>query len=531
MRRSLIAVAAAIGLAVAASTPVFAQSQALRQSQSQARPQPLLAPDQALTGELSPLDHQRRSGKYEDVYRLEGRRGQRVEIELTSDDFDPYLLINGPGGFSVVNDDKADEQRGSRLTVELPGDGVYRVSVTSFEASAMGSYRIAARPAAADAVLDKVLPSTPIQLGAAVAGKLEDGDSSAGGAGRVQDRFRLSGRRGERVRIAVTSGDFDPVVRLQLPDGTILANDDHGESTDSRIETVLADDGDYLIAVASYGGDRSGSYRLAVEPLAGNPRHAELRGGARVIAVAIGVSDYTRISGLPHTDKDAQSLVGDLRMAGLLHPASTLLTNAEATKEAVGAALAKAAAAAGPEDLVMFFFSGHGDQVDVKRDPRELDGRAETLELYDAALRDSELETMLAGVNGRMLLVAIDACFSGGFRNVVNRPHVMGLFSSEEDMTSLVADPLGAGGYLSHYLRLGLAGEADHDGDKVITSGELTTYLRRRFRLQGDIPATTREDEANYQHLLVERGGVHIEEGVVRLSGENRVAQASGASR
>jgi len=518
MRTSLIAIAAAIGLA-ATATPAFAQPKP--------RPPMVLAPGQNLSGELSPLDTQRRSGKFEDVYRLEGRRGERVEIELSSDDFDPYLLVNGPNGFAVANDDKAKEQRGSRLTIELPTDGVYRVSVTSFEASAMGAYRIAARPAAADAALDKVLPSSPIQLGAAISGRLEGSDTAAGGEGAVQDRYRLTARRGERVRIGVSSDDFDPVVRLQLPDGTILANDDHGESTDSRIETVLADDGDYVISVSAYGDEPTGAYRLAVEPQAGNPRHADLRGGARVIAVAVGVSDYARISGLPHTDKDARSLVGELRKAGLLHPASTLLTNGQATKEAVRAAIAKAASAAGPDDLVMFFFSGHGDQVDVKADARELDGRAETLELYDLALRDSELETLLAGVNSRMLLVAIDACFSGGFRNLVNRPNVIGLFSSEEDMTSLVADPLEAGGYLSHYLRLGLAGEADNDGDKVITSGELATYLRRRFRLQGDIPAATREDEANYQHLLVERGGVHIEEGIVRLGGDNQVAQAA----
>jgi hypothetical protein len=169
----------------------------------------------------------------------------------------------------------------------------------------------------------------------------------------------------------------------------------------------------------------------------------------------------------------------------------------------------------------MFFFSGHGDQVDVARNARELDGRAETIELYDAPLRDTELQSMLSGINSRMVLVAIDACYSGGFRNTVDRPNVLGLFSSEEDLTSLVAGRLEAGGYLSYYLRTALSGEADNDGDRVITAGELSTYLRRRFRLEGDIPASTREDEANYQYLLVERGGIHIDDGVVRLGRGN----------
>jgi hypothetical protein len=79
-------------------------------------------------------------------------------------------------------------------------------------------------------------------------------------------------------------------------------------------------------------------------------------------------------------------------------------------------------------------------------------------------------------------------------------------------MTSLVATRLKAGGYLSYYLRTAcramptMTGQGDH--------------LRRAEHLfaaplppGGDIPATTREDEANYQYLMVERGGIHIEDG------------------
>ena len=116
------------------------------------------------------------------------------------------------------------------------------------------------------------------------------------------------------------------------------------------------------------------------------------------------------------------------------------------------------------------------------------------------------------------------SCFSGGFRNLVDRPNVMGLFSSEEDLTSLVAGDLKAGGYLAYFLRAGLAGEADSDGDRIVTAGELSTYLRRRFRHEGDLPATTREDDNNFQNLLVERGGLHIDDVVVRLGGGEQVA-------
>jgi len=241
----------------------------------------------------------------------------------------------------------------------------------------------------------------------------------------------------------------------------------------------------------------------------------------------VGVSDYGgRINNLPNTDEDARQLFESLRGAGLLHPASAVLTNEEATSKAVASAFTRAAAQAGPNDLFLFFFSGHGDQIDVRPDAQELDGRSETIELYDAAMTDAELGRLFSGVRSRMALAAIDACFAGGFRNLVNRPNVMGLFSSEEDLTSLVADRFKAGGFLSFFLRAGMAGDADDDGDRIVTAGELATYVRRRFRREGDIPATTREDDRNFQNLVIERGGVHVDDVVVRLAASQQLALA-----
>lgn len=523
MRAAAFLIATAIGLSL--SLPATAQPN------RPPRPVLPLAAGQSHSGELTPLDTQRRSGKYEDVFRIDGRRGQRVELTLSSDDFDPYLLVTGPDGYVMSNDDDdRGETLNSRLVIELPEDGSYRVSATSFSPGAMGAYRLATATPAAGERADTAQPASAITLGSALNGRL-DSDDLRLGEDKFQDRYRLTGRRGDRVRISVTSPDFDTVLNLQGPDGVIQSNDDseeNGEATiNSRIDTVLAEDGDYIVSVTSYAANGTGKYRLSIEPGTPNPRHAGVQAGPRVLAVAVGVSDYERISDLPHTDGDATELLASLRQAGLLHPQSIALTNAQATTQAVRSALQRAARAAGPNDLVMFFFSGHGDQVDVPRSARELDGRAETIELYDAAMTDAQLEPLIDQLNGRTILVAIDSCYSGGFRNLVNRPNVMGLFSSEEDLTSLVAARLEAGGYLSYYLRTGLSGEADQDGDRVISAGELATYLRRNFRLEGDIPASTREDESNYQYLLVERGGVHIDDGLVRLGAPPQAAVVS----
>jgi len=504
-------------------------------SAQNAPPPPPIAIGQAVSGELSPNDAQRRSGKYEDVYTLAGRRGDRIDLRLAASDFDAYLVVTGPGGFNLSNDDAQDagDSTDSALVMQLPADGDYRVAVTSFRPGETGPYRLQASVPAAGAAISAPERAEPIALGASVDGRLQDGDSRLA-SGEYVDRYRFTARRGQRVRIELSSDKIDTYLLLRRPDGTQDANDDtevDGEpSLNSRIDTVLAEDGDYVIAATTYQPNVTGAYRLTLAQSPGIARQIGVQGGARVVALLVGVSDYgERTSALPNTDADARELYASLRGAGLLHPASRLLTNEEATTKNLAEAFARAAAAAGPDDLFLFFFSGHGDQVDVAPGGAELDGRAETLELYDAAMTDAQLAPLFASVRGRMSMLVIDACYAGGFRSLVDRPNVMGLFSSEEDLTSLVASRFKAGGFLSYFLRAGLAGDADADGDRIVTAGELSTYVRRRFRREGDIPATTREDDRNFQNLLIERGGVHVDDVVVRLAAAGTSVAAAAA--
>lgn len=514
----------AVAAALLAMTSLSAPSAI---GQTEGAPAPArLAIGQTQSGELSTNDNQRRSGKYEDVYEFEGRRGQRVDLRLRADDFDPYLVVTGPQGFNMANDDEegGNGSLHSRLVLELPADGRYRVSVTTFRPGETGRYSLAAAPAAADARITRVEPAAPIQIGQSVNGRL------ASGQGASNTRYRFSARRGERVRIDASSDAFDTILTLSRPDGTQDVNDDTNidgrASLNSRIDTVLSEDGDYTIAVSSYRPDGQGAYRLSLDRSPGSPRQANVPGGQRVILLAVGVSDYERTSDLANTDDDATELYALLQRQGVLHPSSVVLTNRQATRAAVTAAFRRIAAAAGPNDLFLFLFSGHGDQVDVPVSAEELDGRAETIELFDAPMRDAEFAPLFNSVRARMSFLALDSCYAGGFRNLVNRPNVIGMFSSEEDLTSLVASRYQAGGFLSYFLRVGMGGEADDDGDRIVTAGELSAYVRRRFRREGDVPATTREDERNYQNILVERGGVHVDDVIVRLNGGVQVAAA-----
>ncbi len=74
------------------------------------------------------------------------------------------------------------------------------------------------------------------------------------------------------------------------------------------------------------------------------------------------------------------------------------------------------------------------------------------------------------------MLLWLDSCFSGGFaKDIVSAPGRMGIFSSEEDITSNVAAKFRAGGYLSVFLDEAIAqGFADDDKDNSITAIELS---------------------------------------------------------
>jgi hypothetical protein len=112
-------------------------------------------------------------------------------------------------------------------------------------------------------------------------------------------------------------------------------------------------------------------------------------------------------------------------------------------------------------------------------------------------------------------LLVLDACFSGGFsKDAISAPGRMGLFSSEEDVTSGVAVKFRAGGYLAQFVAEAVGERrADADTDGTITALELSQYLHERYR--SDVKSGGTDDyvrtggpQTGYQHLVVDRGSV-----------------------
>lgn len=471
-------------------------------------------------GELAEGDSTLDSGEYVDSYEFIGRPGDRVTIDLRSADFDTYVMLVEPSGEQQENDD-ADDTGHSRIETALSETGVYEVIVTSYEPGEVGNYELVIDQADGTGIQPSREPGT-LTVGRNTSGRLESIDLESE-TGAYRDLFVFDGTAGESIRVEMSSEDFDTFVALTTPGGDVIDNDDfEGSTARSVVELELPETGRYRVAATSYGAGETGAYRLLVDARSGPAtvlgRSGE-RGRGRTYGIFAGISDY------PGTDNDLEFTADDairvrdalIRGGGMRAEDAVTLTDADATVENLRDAIEGLAAQAGPQDTFVLFYSGHGDRVERAGGPEVFDPDAldETLELYDDAVSDDELRVMLDSVRAGTTLLLLDSCFSGGFsKDVISVPGRMGLFSSEEDVTSQVAVKFRAGGYLSFFLDEAIGDRlADEDGNGDVTALELSEYVHARYR--DDIkPASTgnlvREGgaQSSYQRLVVDRGSI-----------------------
>ncbi|MBC7172145.1 MAG: hypothetical protein H5U40_06965, partial [Polyangiaceae bacterium] len=90
--------------------------------------------------------------------------------------------------------------------------------------------------------------------------------SADGTGGRVG--YDLAVGADERVVVELTSTAFDPVLRVQLPDGSSLTNDDYqGSRERSRLELRSGRAGAMKVVVEGYAPDAAGAFRVRVDRL------------------------------------------------------------------------------------------------------------------------------------------------------------------------------------------------------------------------------------------------------------------------
>lgn len=210
-------------------------------------------------GELTEGDGKSESDTPADAWRFEGREGQRIRIDMTSDEFDTYLELFDENRVTLdEDDDGGPEGANSRITFTLPRTGSYIVEARAF-AEDMGAYSLSIEEVQPDRVPE------PIAFGASLQGEIGDGDPRDDDD-RGYDAFTFSGVEGQRIQAIMRSGDFDTFLQVGKADGefTPLASDDDGlmEGTDSRLNYTLPEDGTYVLRALPLGSEGEGLYAL-----------------------------------------------------------------------------------------------------------------------------------------------------------------------------------------------------------------------------------------------------------------------------
>lgn len=470
------------------------------------------------SGSLEDGDETLGSGEFMDIYTIEGRPGQRLSADLRSDEFDTFLILQSPSGETVENDD-ADSISRSLIDTELSELGTYRVVVTSYDVGGTGEYSLdlsqqEGAPSSQAAPRDVIT----LGLGENTSGALASSDVVSE-SGMYEDAYSFTGNAGDTLRFSVRSSEFDTYLRLITPSGEAIENDDfEGNTSESAVEISLQESGRYRVVVSSYSVATEGSYTLSATTLDDAPMLVDDSSGGQIYGIFAGISDYPGTdSDLSYTDQDAvRARDALINGVGMNPDNGVTLLNDQATIGNLRDAVARIASRIRPEDTFVLFYSGHGSRIERSTGPNSADpdGIDETIELYDGSVLDDELSTMFDSLDAGTTLLVLDSCFSGGFaKDIVSRPGRMGLFSSEEDVTSQVAAKFRAGGYLSVFFEEALEGFADFDENGELTALELSEYLHDRFRhdvkSKGlDEYVLTGGPQAGYQHLVVDRGGV-----------------------
>ncbi|HRL05391.1 MAG TPA: PPC domain-containing protein [Brevundimonas diminuta] len=203
--------------------------------------------------------------RYDD-YRVNLRAGQRLEAQMTSDDFDAYLEVYAEGSLrqSLASDDDSAGDLNARLRFTAPEAGVYIVRARTFSGIEIGDYQLSLKERAA--------PRMP-RPGRIAVGRDETGSLGANSAedddGKRYDAYAFRASAGERVKIDLESDDFDSFLRVgRIVNGAFVQmaeNDDGGSSLNARLVFTAPQAGEYLIRVTSYNGSAEGDYRLSME--------------------------------------------------------------------------------------------------------------------------------------------------------------------------------------------------------------------------------------------------------------------------
>ncbi len=244
-----------------------------------------------------------------------------------------------------------------------------------------------------------------------------------------------------------------------------------------------------------------------------------------VWAVVIGVNSYPNVRRLKYAVNDAMAFSNHLVEYNQVPKENVVLlldeeANLTRLRSALGVYLKNKAS---KEDMVIIYFAGHGatereatspdgDGLEKYLLPYDVDPK----ELYATAMPMEEISRLFSRIRSDRLVFIVDTCYSGasggrtisvadiragisdGFLDrITGGKGKIILTASGANEVSAESDEL-QHGIFTHFLIRGLQGQADSDGDGLITVDEVYTYVSKQ------VPQATNQEQHPVKKGIVE---------------------------
>lgn len=203
----------------------------------------------------------------------------------------------------------------------------------------------------------------------------------------------------------------------------------------------------------------------------------------RKFAVIVGCADYIRQGmDLRYSDDDAYRFYAYLKSCeggALPDEHIAVLVDEAATKDNILQTMNSIFSKAGPNDMLIFYFSGHGTEGAFCP--------TDVTDQYNSLLLHIEIKAIFKKYPAKYKLCFADACFSGGIyqgapsqstgSTAAAETSVVIMMSSAYSETSQENPKIRQGAF-TYYLLKGLKGSADRNKDNIITLEELFPYIK-----------------------------------------------------
>ncbi|MFH7242274.1 MAG: trypsin-like peptidase domain-containing protein [Spirulina sp.] len=232
-------------------------------------PIPLALNGNPVQGQLDSNSNVLPDGSYYTPYSFEGQAGQRITIDMVSNDLDAYLILLAPDNEDFfVQDDDSGGNLNARLSVQLPYTGTYLILANAYAEGETGRYQLRLSGNGGNGGNSGGTTTSPQGSGSILRqqGSLGPGDDTLNDGSFYQE-YRFQGRAGQTVRISLSSNVFDTYLILLDEQGNRLGeNDDRNPNdTNSELVVTLPRNGFYRVIVNAFDRTGQGAFLLTVD--------------------------------------------------------------------------------------------------------------------------------------------------------------------------------------------------------------------------------------------------------------------------